>query len=67
MKDFLDRAAKAYYDGNPIISDEDFDALSSAFSYESVGAADGECPHLFPMYSLQKVFEGEASPDSLAT
>lgn len=63
MKDFLDRAAKAYYDGNPIISDEDFDALSSAFSYESVGAADGECPHLFPMYSLQKVFEGESSPD----
>ena len=63
MKDFLDRAAKAYYDGNPIISDEEFDALSSAFSYESVGAADGEYPHLFPMYSLQKVFEGEPSPD----
>lgn len=63
MKDFLDRAAKAYYDGNPIISDEDFDALSSVFSYESVGAPDGEYPHLFPMYSLQKVFEGESSPD----
>ena len=63
MKDFLDRAAKAYYDGNPIISDEEFDALSSAFSYGSVGASDGEYPHLFPMYSLQKVFEGEASPD----
>lgn len=63
MKDFLDRAAKAYYEGNPMISDEEFDALSSAFSYESVGAADGEHPHLFPMYSLQKVFEGESSPN----
>jgi len=63
MKDFLDRAAKAYYEGNPLISDEEFDALSSAFSYESVGVADGEHPHLFPMYSLQKVFEGDPSPD----
>jgi DNA ligase (NAD+) len=62
MKDFLDRAAKAYYDGNPIISDEEFDALSSAFSYQSVGAADGEHPHLFPMYSLQKVFEADDIP-----
>jgi len=63
MKDFLDRASKAYYDGKPIISDEEFDALSSAFSYESVGTDDGECPHLFPMYSLMKVFQGDPSPD----
>lgn len=63
MKDFLDRAAKAYYDGKPIISDEEFDALSSAFSYESVGTDDGEYPHLFPMYSLMKVFQGDPSPD----
>jgi DNA ligase (NAD+) len=62
MKDFLDRAAKAYYDGNPIISDEEFDALSAAYQYEDVGTSDGEVPHLFQMYSLQKVFEGEASP-----
>jgi len=62
MKDFLDRAAKAYYDGNPIISDEEFDALSAAYQYEDVGTSDGEVPHLFPMYSLQKVFEGEDAP-----
>jgi NAD-dependent DNA ligase len=62
MKDFLDRAAKAYYDGNPIISDEEFDALSAAYQYEDVGASDGEVPHLYQMYSLQKVFEGEDSP-----
>lgn len=63
MKDFLDRAAKAYYDGNPIISDEEFDALSAAYQYEDVGTSDGEVPHLFPMYSLQKVFEGEDIPN----
>ena len=63
MKDFLDRAAKAYYDGTPIISDEEFDALSAAYQYEDVGTSDGEVPHLFPMYSLQKVFEGEDIPN----
>ena len=68
MKEFLDKAAKAYYEGNPIISDDEFDALAAAHSYESVGTSDGaEVTHTYPMYSLQKVFEGETWPDVFKT
>lgn len=65
MKEFLDRAAQAYYQGTPIISDEEFDALAKEYSYEEVGTSvDQEYPHLYRMYSLQKVFEGESRPSS---
>lgn len=65
MKEFLDRAAQAYYQGTPIISDEEFDALAKEYSYEKVGTSvDQEYPHLYRMYSLQKVFEGESRPSS---
>jgi DNA ligase (NAD+) len=62
MKEFLDRASKAYYEGTPIISDEEFDILSSTIGYEEVGTFEGEYPHLYPMYSLQKVFEADDVP-----
>ena len=57
---FLEKAASAYYAGAPIISDEEFDALSSEYGYDSVGhrITDG-IPHHFPMYSLQKYFSLE--------
>ena len=57
---FLEKAAAAYYAGAPIISDEEFDALSSEYGYDSVGhrITDG-IPHHFPMYSLQKYFSLE--------
>jgi DNA ligase (NAD+) len=46
-----------YYSGSPIISDAEFDALAKKYNYESVGhtVTDG-IPHLYRMYSLQKVF-----------
>ena len=60
IHNFLDKASKAYYEGNPIISDEEFDTLASMSAYEKVGAGiDSSEPHLYRMYSLQKVHFGE--------
>jgi len=36
-KDLLDKAAKAYYEGMPFLSDEEFDRLAEAADYEPVG------------------------------
>jgi DNA ligase (NAD+) len=60
IKDLLDKASKAYYDGAPIISDEEFDNLAEKSGYNKVGAdAVKGVPHFFRMYSLQKVHYGE--------
>ena len=55
MQDFLKHASEKYYEGNPIISDEQFDALASVYRFHDVGyqVTDG-IPHYFQMYSLQK-------------
>ena len=59
-KDLLDKASKAYYEGKPLLSDEEFDRLAEAADYEPVGyQPDAKRKHLFPLYSLQKVFLGE--------
>ena len=57
MKDFIEKAATAYYSGYPIISDEEFDSIVAKYNYDQVGhqVTDG-VPHLYRMYSLQKVF-----------
>jgi DNA ligase (NAD+) len=59
--EFLEVARKAYYEGNPIISDEQYDALEERYGEaEKPGyALDKGVPHLFPMYSLKKYYEGE--------
>lgn len=63
MKEFLEKASKAYYEGNPIISDEEFDALAERVGYNPVGySSDSKFAHLFPMYSLQKVYKGDKNP-----
>lgn len=61
MKEFLDAASKAYYEGDPFLSDEQFDILAETFGYNSVGAkSDGPTKkHLFQMYSLDKYYSGE--------
>ena len=62
-KDLLDKASKAYFEGSPFLSDEEFDALAKKEGYERVGYnPDAKRKHLFPLYSLQKVFEGEDTP-----
>jgi DNA ligase (NAD+) len=63
MQKLLDAASKAYYEGTPIMSDSQFDELAAAYGYDSVGYKDDfEISHLYPMYSLQKVFVGEEHP-----
>jgi DNA ligase (NAD+) len=60
MRNFLDYAAKRYYDGDPIMEDAEWDALAEEYGYEYVGAPvkDG-VPHTYPLYSLKKCFVGE--------
>jgi len=63
MKDFLNRASEAYYSGNPIISDAEFDVLAAHFDYKSVGhTVTGGIPHYHRMYSLQNCFNISESP-----
>ena len=66
MKEFLDKASKSYYEGTPIISDAEFDSLAEKFGYKQIGysVTDG-IPHLFRMYSLQKVFSEADLPSDI--
>ena len=62
-KELLDKASKAYFEGSPFLSDEEFDTLAKKEDYERVGYnPDARLLHMFPLYSLQKVFEGEDTP-----
>jgi len=58
MQHFLEKASVMYYSGTPIISDAEFDSLARLYNYDTVGhtVTDG-IPHLYRMYSLQKVFD----------
>jgi NAD-dependent DNA ligase len=63
MRDFLDKASKAYYEGNPIMTDAEFDYLSSKYDYSEVGyRSDFKFSHLYPMRSLQKCYPGDVQP-----
>jgi NAD-dependent DNA ligase len=50
--DLMKEASEAYYDGNPILSDAEYDALESIYGQIVAGA--GEIPHAYRMYSLKK-------------
>ena len=68
MRDFLDKASKAYYEGRPTMSDAEFDYLSSKYGYDMVGyRSDFKFSHLYPMRSLQKVYPGDAQPFPVST
>ena len=62
LKEVLQQAATDYYNGNPTMSDTAFDRLSEIAGYEEVGtsSSDNRIPHMYQMYSLQKVFSNEA-------
>ena len=54
MDTLLDHAAAAYYAGEPLISDAEFDRLSAAAGRRRVGAAGGKVAHSSPMLSLRR-------------
>ena len=68
LTNFLEKAKAEYYKGNPIIPDEVYDRLEEQLDIKSlsVGTMRGDegfrYPHMFPMYSLQKMYEGEKDP-----
>jgi DNA ligase (NAD+) len=66
--EFLNRAARHYYNGFPIISDEQFDRLAESVDYKQVGAKQHENveKHMYRMYSLQKYYEDEDKANPLS-
>ena len=59
LTELLKEASVAYYEGNPFMKDNEFDKLAKIADFKDVGAVGGRVEHMFPMYSLQKVFENE--------
>ena len=61
ITEFLDRANKAYFEGNPVIPDSVFDALAASVGYSRLGnpVESAKVKHTFPMWSLQKHYEDE--------
>lgn len=65
LENLIKRAATAYYQGNPIMSDEVFDHLVQMATEESIGyksSYERRYKHMFPLFSLQKVIKGVDSP-----
>jgi len=63
IEQFLNNAARHYYAGDPIISDEQFDRLADSIGYNAVGAKQHEnvAKHYNRLYSLQKFYEDEGT------
>ena len=64
LAEFLNLAARNYYAGTPIITDDVFDRLAESIGYDELGSKQHEHleKHYYPMYSLQKCYEGEGKP-----
>ena len=60
----LRRAALSYYNGKPMMSDEEFDRLSELCNFEEVGHSGGKVKHYYQMFSLQKVFDNEINTNN---
>lgn len=60
MKELLKTASEAYYDGNPILTNEQYDTLERMYGQTISG--NGDTPHAFRMYSLQKCYDMQDAP-----
>jgi DNA ligase (NAD+) len=66
LKQYLETCKEQYYKGDPIISDDQFDALEELCSEDlTVGTNRGRIKHWFRMYSLQKLYTDEQMPYNL--
>ena len=66
MKEFLDKACTMYYEGYPILSDDEFDMLADKHQYNAVGyKVTDAVPHTYRMYSLKKCFDLTNAPLSI--
>lgn len=66
LYEFLDKASLYYFEGHPIISDEQFDRLSESCGYSKVGAKTTDTGvHYWPLYSLQKWYSDEDKENPL--
>ena len=57
MKDYIKHLQASYYEGNALVSNEEYDALVVRFGEEGIGSG-GEYKHMYRMYSLDKVYPG---------
>lgn len=65
LKSYLEECKEAYYSGNPIISDSQYDALEAICSEDlTIGTNKGRVKHLYKMYSLDKIYDINDSPFS---
>ena len=64
---YIEQLQKAYFDGTPLISNEEYDSLTRYLSEESIGAA-GDVKHMWRMWSLDKKYpcRGDELPENLA-
>jgi len=66
VKEFLDKACAMYYEGYPILSDDEFDMLADKHQYNAVGyKVTDAVPHTYRMYSLKKCFDLTDAPLSV--
>lgn len=57
MQHYILTLQQAYYEGNPQVSNEEYDALVARFGEHGLGVG-GDFKHRFRMYSLDKVYPG---------
>lgn len=66
MQHYILSLQQAYYEGNPQITNEEYDALVARFGEDGLGVG-GEFQHMFRMYSLDKVYPGRGDEFPLNT
>ena len=59
IKDLMEVYSNAYYNGNPLISNEEYDALERIHGQIISGV--GEIPHAYRMYSLKKHYDRDGA------
>ena len=59
FREYIARCSQVYYEGKPIISNEEFDALEAIYG-QTIGGS-GDVKHMFRMFSLKKHYEKDGA------